>query len=271
MGKTVVVGASAVSLAVGSILGYFYAKHQLEQLYRDEAEREIAEARKYYQIHYKRDEYATPMDAVEQLMNGEDDSDLRVFKEATSAWRTYSGHQQQPLAEETQVIDIPPQIQRNIFEGDAEMKQLNYEEEVANRDTDYPYVITKDEFLDSESNYEQACLTYYKRDGILADERDEIVEMVDRTVGLENLKRFGEFSGDPRIVYIRNDGLGYECEIALHDDSYAKIVHDIDASENDAAYLAHSDTPWYRDGNTPTRSRFNGRRVGGLIQAGDNG
>jgi hypothetical protein len=280
MGKTVVIGASAVSLVAGSVLGYFFAKHQLEQHYRDEAEREIAEAKKFYRTRIKRNEFATPMDAVEQLMgetlaDQDGEEDLQVFKEATAAWRTYGGHSQ-PLADETQVIEVPPQVQRNIFEG-PEMPKHSYEDEVANRDWQKPHVISKEDFLGSESNYDQPSFTYYAGDNTLANEYDEVLDAAEM-VGLENLTRFGEYSGDRRVVYIRNPRLSLEIEVLLHDESYAKVVHDVDDS-----YLSHSDLPrrvpgagvdkrWFQEQNTPARSRFtNPARQLGFTRAGDDG
>jgi hypothetical protein len=87
-----------------------------------------------------------------------------------------------------------------------------------------PYVISWDEFASAVLEYDQDTLTYFEKDDILVDGRDDAVNDVDGTVGLANLERFGDQSKDNNIVYVRNDKLGLDFEIVRSKGSYAKEV-----------------------------------------------
>lgn len=79
------------------------------------------------------------------------------------------------------------------------------------------YTIHREEFFNEESGYGQTTLTYYQGDDILTDERDVPIYNYKATTGeLE----FGHGSGDPHIVYVRNDRLQGEYEILLEEGSY---------------------------------------------------
>ena len=70
-----------------------------------------------------------------------------------------------------------------------------------------PYVISPEEF--GEVGYEQVSLTYYA-DGILADERGNIVDDVEEIVG-DALEHFGEYEDDS--VFCRSDPKRCDYEI----------------------------------------------------------
>jgi len=97
------------------------------------------------------------------------------------------------------------------------------EDELALRealDAGEPYVIHREEFDEEEPGYSQVTLTYYAGDNILCDDKDYPLENIGRIVG-DTLLRFGAGSGDPNVVYVRNDRLNAEYEILLHRGSYA--------------------------------------------------
>lgn len=85
---------------------------------------------------------------------------------------------------------------------------------------DKPYVISPDEFGEFDE-YERITLTYYA-DQLLADEDDELVEDVDKTVGFESFNHFGEYEED--CVFVRNDGLCCDYEILLDERNYMDII-----------------------------------------------
>lgn len=111
---------------------------------------------------------------------------------------------------------------RNVFVDGAELQQEDYDEDYVKPDSG-PYLITKDEMLNGQ-NIERE-LTYYKEDDTLADEHDNVIEDADSLVGNENLQQFGRISGNPRIVFVRNDDLDVDFEINLSDGSYTREVH----------------------------------------------
>lgn len=93
------------------------------------------------------------------------------------------------------------------------------------RDEATPYIITAEEYSEGESNGE--TFTYYAGDSVLADENQDPVDDIRGTVGAEALDHFGLGSGDSRIVYVRNERIGIDFEIILHDGSYGEVVHGI--------------------------------------------
>ena len=97
-------------------------------------------------------------------------------------------------------------------------------EELANRyksEDPSPYTIVSSEM---HNDGEMETLYFYNDDSVWADENDGIIEDAVSLVGPNAHLHFGEQSGDPDIVFIRNanDNTNYEC-IRLHK-SYAVEV-----------------------------------------------
>jgi hypothetical protein len=90
----------------------------------------------------------------------------------------------------------------NVFEGRT--SDWDYDEELAGRTPDAPYILHQDEYINDEMGYTQTTLTFYSGDNILADEQDSPVYNYESVVG--NL-RFGHGSNDSNVVYIRNEKL----------------------------------------------------------------
>lgn len=91
--------------------------------------------------------------------------------------------------------------------------------EIERRELDRPYVISPSEF--GELDYEKIELTYYA-DGILTDDRNEIMDDPDDIIGPDALDSFGDYEDDS--VYVRNDGR--RCDYAILKDlrNYRDVV-----------------------------------------------
>lgn len=79
-----------------------------------------------------------------------------------------------------------------------------------------PYVITKENFSwgeDEGMEYDKKTLTYYPAQRLLLDEDEEVIDNVPQIVGWRNLQRFGDESGDPDTVFIRNRKLRTDFEV----------------------------------------------------------
>ena len=85
---------------------------------------------------------------------------------------------------------------------------------------DGPEVIEPDEFGELE-DYDQVYLTYY--DGVLADDRDEVIEDVDNVVGTDSLSQIGKYAED--TVHVRNDFWHTYYEILRDKRNYADVVN----------------------------------------------
>jgi hypothetical protein len=146
--------------------------------------------------------------------------------------------------EVTKIEIIEPEIKeeelvtRSIFD---EYENWNYDLESKKRTKEAPYVLHRDEFFDEENDYSQSTLTYYAGDNILVDEDDTPIYNHDAVVG-ELL--FGHGSGDPNVVYIRNDRRKAEYEVIYDKGLYSVEVLGLEIEDNERVKdLKHSRLP----------------------------
>lgn len=194
----------------GLVVGYFATKYYLEQHYMDLANEEIKDAKEYYESV-----------ADEKVAGGvPDDGRERIFY---STLQKYQGAA--PVrTDQTEAAEVL----KNIFRDPR--PQRTFDEEVAERDPEHPYIIAVTEHLSNDSNYSQETVTWYEGDGVLADDRDEIVDDPDATIGLGNLQ-FGHRSDDENVVYIRNDRLLIDFEVLRHDGKFSVVVMGLDPEQ----------------------------------------
>lgn len=107
----------------------------------------------------------------------------------------------------------------DILDSNGYRNYSNKKEKKEEDDLDKPYVISPEEFDDNE-DYETVSLTYYS-DGVLTDERDNIIEDIEGTVGEDSLTHFGEYEDDS--VFVRNDLLKTDYEILADDRKFSEI------------------------------------------------
>lgn len=139
------------------------------------------------------------------------------------------------------------EVDRNVFqEAEDRLEEIDpdegwdYDIEKANRSHDRPYVIHRDE-QGENPGYTEATFTYYEADDVVCDAQDKIIDSREEVLG-DFQDKFGHGSGDPNVVYIRNDSLGAVIEVCRSPNSFSEEVHGI----------KHSDEPEYR---MPRRSR----------------
>lgn len=84
-----------------------------------------------------------------------------------------------------------------------------------------PFVISQGEYSYDEegANYDKETLTYYPRERILVDDDEEVIDDVRGVVGWRSLSRFGDDSGDPDIVFVRNRRLNTDYEVVRDDEN----------------------------------------------------
>lgn len=220
--KAVVIGGVAlVAFAAGSGSGYLYAKRKLDEQYNEQMEREIQRTRDYFAKLHKKDEYATPGDAVKKL-----NADLtkagvvltspdaeKIIEEAVEAMESYS-----PSPESVKPATPREVLTRNIFEETERATGIDV------RDRDKPYIIRKEEFLSSE--FDQATFTYFEGDDVLADMADKELQdyEIEETIGSKNNLLFGHLSEEEHIVYIRNEKSGTDFEVSRSFGKYSSEV-----------------------------------------------
>lgn len=87
-----------------------------------------------------------------------------------------------------------------------------------------PYLISSEEFMTTETEWDKLSITYYEDDDVLADENDKPIDNIDYLVGEKHLDYFGIDSGDKNIVFIRNGNISSDIEITRNLGAYTEIV-----------------------------------------------
>lgn len=233
-----IIGAtSVVCFAGGAALSFFVTKEKLRTHYEEISQREIAEAKEFYRKLYKAEDYETPGDVVEKLHPQEEPNEYAQDPRAVQAaevLKSYGGHDlRRPVVADTLkkagvVVEEEIAISRNVFiEAEAAEQSVtdpDWKAELMSRTEEAPYVLSQAEYMENESDWVQVSLTYYEGDEVLADDQDKRIEDPDDVVGLYNLARFGHWSNDENVVYIRNDVRETEFEVVLNHGKYSQIV-----------------------------------------------
>jgi hypothetical protein len=218
MEKTHFVFASGVvgGVSLGAAAGYFLTKRYLELEFEKTLAREVEQTKLFYSKLHKTEEFSTPEGAVEALIPVDKRKELVVLDQL----RTYQGQTPPNTLQEKRAASVEL---RNIFKrGPIELTEEDLE--IEKQDPGYPYVISSDEFTANDNNFDQVQLTFYAGDGILADERDETVEMVPKLVGENFHTKFGQKAGEDNVVYIRNEAIQTEFEIVRDERKYSEHV-----------------------------------------------
>lgn len=163
------------------------------------------------------------------------DDPRRLGEEFAESVTKATEPQRRPLHEATHTPELDEPERKNIWRE----PEWDVAEEMANRTTDAPYTLHANEYHNRETGYVQTTLYWYT-DRILADENHAIIYNVGDVTGkLE----FGRGSGDPDMVYIRNDKLRGEYEVVRVNDSYEHTVYGAQAEEKaEQDDLRHSST-----------------------------
>lgn len=236
-------------LLLGGALGYFITRRILEKKYHDKVEQEVAEMQDYYKGKVVALDSAVRKTNLEDLVREKGyitestEPPMAITPPTAVVEAAEAAKDEEPLmvVPAEAVEDIPPPVDeevRNVFKDRDKLAPpedgWDYHRELRNRSPIRPYVIHIDE-KNERDTYAESTLTYYEEDDVLCDEKDDIIDSADRDrlIGEKNLEKFGHGSGDPSIVYIRNDALGIVYEVVLSPNSYAEEVHG----------LKHSDEP----------------------------
>ena len=216
-------------LGLGLVGGYFFAKKRLETKYDKIAQEEIDEARDYYRAAKAATEarLKQPLEEVVEYLGYEKtentigtftDSDTADAEEDQAREPVKYHNMPEPGVEATQTVFEAHPPSEHEWNMPAELMARKQNPGV-------PYVIHLDEFGElHEEDYTTVCYTWYYEEEILADERDEPVDNIDETVGLDNLQRFGHGSGNAHVVMVRNEDTKTDIEISRSDGKYVDNV-----------------------------------------------
>lgn len=223
-----VFGGLGVGVAIGVAGGYFVLKTRLKTKYEQISDEEIAGMKEHYDRKLKALDNKEEKQTLDTVVK-----DLEYVTDGKDGGGRIPYHL---VGSEPDKVGAEGEDEavRNVFvensNDDPEVKMSdgwNYTLELAGRSPGVPYVIHRDEYNEESKEtegYEQYTLTYFEGDDVLCREDDTIITDQDTTVGLGNLSKFGHGSGDPNIVYIRNEELKVNLEIVHSDGKYATEV-----------------------------------------------
>lgn len=218
------VGGVVVAVGTAAYLGYTVGVKRTTIKYDEILKNEIAEAKEFYKRAAKSDEFET----IDSTANA-------LLPEAVEALQEYQGGEgewEQPKSVlESRATAAPTQIRvetTNVFVDNRDDRFV-WDQDVedarrAQLENGVPYVISEMEHEENAPGHEQATLTWYEKDQVLLDDKDEIVDNVDYVAGEDNLLRFGEGTMDKNLLYVRNDRITLDLEIIRSFGSYAEEV-----------------------------------------------
>lgn len=223
MNKTVVYSAVwfGIGAGLGAIAAILILQKRVEKHYAEIANEEIKSVQDTYKLLRKQPPYDDPKTAVHAYSKRLDEL-------------AYLANGGEPIDDEDDLPDpeitqIVVAVDRNIWDTEDNPEVMTEEEMedgalFGTRSPDHPYVISFAEFQEDETHYDKISIEYFEADNTLADDRDQIIPDVDEMIGRRNLSRFGQGSEDPNIVYIRNERIHVDFEVAYNPRGYAEII-----------------------------------------------
>jgi hypothetical protein len=244
-------GVGVVSLTIGVASGFYLAKKMLDASYNEKMEAEIQRTRDHYTKTMKK-EYSSPQAAAEALIDEIDpehnahafkgDAGLQFLEKIDYTKFTVKP---EDLEDPGSAIGVVADAMREavneevIEQADNVFEKFSDDKLLENRDPSSPYIITEEEFLENSPEHDQTQLTFFSGDMQLADDNRNDPIPNHSIVGSDNLEHFGVGSGDPHLLYIRNEKMKTDFEISLSNGYYAREVLGLDVEEKE---LKHSDS-----------------------------
>lgn len=226
-------------ILIGGFVGYVVTQRVLSAKYESKLDEEVARIKAFYQSKRKdaaieefefkstREEY-TP-EEIDELSEEE----LEVYREElqrdlVSKGRNSKIVQKLGYSETPDASEVRPDVEDRKMTIDEEQEideddELLQEMRLARTNTS-PFVITIDEFMEDDPEYEKVSVTYFDGDQILSDSQDKVIPEVEEIIGHDALTKFGLFSKDKNIVYVRNERIKTDFEVALDQRSFTEAI-----------------------------------------------
>lgn len=231
--KFLVIGSSIVSASAGAAAGYFLSKKQIEarliEEYDVRLEEEVERTKRHLSLMYKTDDNSDPTKILARR------TPQRPEGIAADDNATWANSSDKPLDEEgvvtvTKIIKGLRYGPPNVVVEPAK-PGLNKPNNVFSHippddpeDDNLPYVLTVEEFNQGLMGHDTTTLTLYS-DGVLVDEDENPLDDVNKTIGLNNLKKFGQDpTGDDTTLHVRNKRSTIDFEIIKSEMTYADVV-----------------------------------------------
>lgn len=202
--KTVLFAAGA---SFGAGVMYTIVDKSIKRKYRDIAEAEIESVKETWRL--VSGDIKDPREELKAYNQRLDELD--VYK------KTVETHNYQTISDEV----LPAKEDAVIAEVQEE---ITMEFTTPPRPEEGPYVITLQEFMEDDHEFEKSSVVYYQGDMTLVDDREEPIDNVQGIIGETSLNYFGYESSDPNVVHVRSPNLGMDFEVVRHEGTYSEEV-----------------------------------------------
>lgn len=216
-----------IGVVVGSAATYFVMKRRMDQRIEEE-------------VNAFKEEYSEKHDILGKIVKKEETGDGLSFTfevNEQSGINTRTEEQAKKLADLNlqkkkdlmQARDISQRMNYNAFSKPPKEEDIDIDDDSESGIVDHPkeglvdkpYMITPDQFVNEYPFFDKITLEYFE-DGILANAlSEEIIEDIDRAIGVKSLEKFGEFEED--VVFVRNEMESTDYEVIRQRRPFAKI------------------------------------------------
>lgn len=226
--KVIVSGVSG--LVLGGVLGFVVTQRVLSAKYAEIAQTEIDSVKDHYKL--IRDTSNRVEDILVRGTLSEMDEHT-ITKAVNQTLRVQLGYS--TPEDEEDVIDEEPSASEVRPERESRKMTIEEAEDINTLDPEFqqmlesrsdsePYILTVDEFMENDLSHVTESLVYYEGDDTLVDEREQVIPEVGELIGHDALTKFGKYSKDKNIVYVRNVRKEMDFEIARDERSYIEAV-----------------------------------------------
>jgi hypothetical protein len=228
MDKRILVTA-LVSAIGGGIAGGAITYLTVKKTFAERAQRDIDDVKAAYAERYEKQAplYSNMPGEADEVVTTPVGTIKRVDLIEAQEFVRKLGYQTVPVDENTQessvnVYAITPD--ENLGEEVENPLLIGYDREKL-RAAHKPYLISHEEFHNTETEWDKSSIIYYEGDDVLTDEGDRPVDNIEYLVGEKHLEFFGIRSGgDKNQVFVRNPQISTDFEITRNSGDYTVMV-----------------------------------------------
>lgn len=222
------VAAGLVGAGAGFYFGFVYGDNKGRREVWALAEAELNSLEERIKRRYKVGEWSEPTEYFD-----EEGAKVNSFESEEEAERAIAIAALKDHVENGQyatLSEVPDGTIVNIFVEAKKEKDEIVEEEIyepgvfadnPNRHDPEPLIITELEYMQDEEDYEKLSISWFPGDRVLVDSKEKPIDDVEATVGINNLNHLGV---DQSVIYVRNNKLEMDFEIAIEAGTYRETV-----------------------------------------------
>lgn len=220
---------SALGLGVGTIVGWAITADIYEKKWKEER------AGYDYLLKNKTDHIWALQDRLEAINNAilnkhappEENAEGPLEEEPEVEQPTLEFEESNEIPEgetvETTKSNLQSLIEMYTADPEAQAEFAEVTSTVVSQESNnsQPFVISREQYAydDEGQYYSKITLKYYPRDRVVLDDEEEPIDNIPGYIGWRNLSRFGDESGDPEVVFVRNRNLETDFEIIKEEES----------------------------------------------------